>query len=186
MQDNHEWLERKLDKARGRVIESISNNIDLYGVTPSIGRLYATMYFQDQPMTLDHMKQALGMSKTSMSTGVRTLSDLKMVEKVWQKGVRKDLYRVEEDWYQSLIDYFSIKWRKNIELNVKAAKKSRAEIKELIESNLLNDKLKKQAQDDLHKIEYALEYYDWLEDLVACFESEDIYQLVPKKRATDG
>ena len=99
----------KLEKARERVIDAIAQNMNLYGVTPSVGRLWGLMYFQDEPMTLDDMKQELGMSKTSMSTSVRNLVDLKMVDKVWKKGTRKDLYEVEEDWYQTFIDFFTIK-----------------------------------------------------------------------------
>lgn len=75
----------QLDKARERIIETIAQNIDLYGITPSAGRLYGMMYFHNDPLTLDDMKDELGMSKTSMSTSVRSLSDLKMVERVWKK-----------------------------------------------------------------------------------------------------
>ena len=46
-------------------------------------------YFRRKPMTLDDMGREMEMSKTSMSTGVRTLLDLKMVNKVWSKGSRK-------------------------------------------------------------------------------------------------
>lgn len=58
----------------------------------------------------------MGMSKTSMSTGVRTLLDLKMIDKVWGKGTRKDLFEVVPDWHQNFSDYFSIKWRKAVEV----------------------------------------------------------------------
>ena len=72
----------QLDRARERVIEAIAQNMNLYGVTPSIGRLYGMMFFHNEPLTLDEMKEELGMSKTSMSTSVRTLLDLKMVDKL--------------------------------------------------------------------------------------------------------
>ena len=62
-----------LDKARERIIETIAQNIHLYGLTPSAGRQYGTMFFHDEPMTLDDMTEELGMSKTSMSTSVRAL-----------------------------------------------------------------------------------------------------------------
>lgn len=77
--------ERILEKAQERVIETLARNMDLYGITMSTGLLYGTLLFQDKSMTLDEMGEALGMSKTSMSTGVRTLMDLNMVEKIWKK-----------------------------------------------------------------------------------------------------
>ena len=61
-------------------IQAIGKNMSLFGISPSVGRLFGVLYFSDHAMTLDEMGQALSMSKTSMSTGVRMLSDLKMVE----------------------------------------------------------------------------------------------------------
>ena len=54
------------------------------------------MFFHNEPLTLDDMTEELGMSKTSMSTSVRALSDLKLVERAWKRGVRKDLISSEQ------------------------------------------------------------------------------------------
>ncbi|MCA1031231.1 GbsR/MarR family transcriptional regulator [Bacillus timonensis] len=170
----------QLEKARDRVIEAFAQNMNLYGVTPSVGRLYGMLYFQEGPLTLDEMKVELGMSKTSMSTSVRNLLDLKMVDKVWKKGVRKDLYEVEQDWYQTFIDFFTIKWRAGIIMNVQAVEKSIAELKSIIENEHSNDELKEKAKQDLEKLHQALQYYDWLDRLVDTFESHDIFSFVPK------
>ena len=72
-----------------RFIQTIARNMNLYGINPSVGPLYGVLYFAENPMTLDDMREALSMSKTSMSTGVRILSDMKMVESIHKKGVRK-------------------------------------------------------------------------------------------------
>lgn len=53
----------QLEKVRERVIESIAQNMNLYGIAPSIGRLYGMMFFHHEPLTLDEMKDELGMSK---------------------------------------------------------------------------------------------------------------------------
>lgn len=172
----------KLEKNREMVIETISNNMDLYGVTPSIGRLYGAMYFHEEPMTLDEMKDILGMSKTSMSTGVRTLLELKMVKKVWVKGTRKDYYQVEQDWYQSFIDLFCIKWRKGIDVNTSTIKKAFSELNELVSNEDTCEDMKQKAMDDIKKLEHAFEYYDWLSRLIDTFESNEIYNFVPQKK----
>jgi DNA-binding transcriptional regulator GbsR (MarR family) len=171
----------KLEKARERVIDAIAQNMNLYGVTPSVGRLWGLMYFQDEPMTLDDMKQELGMSKTSMSTSVRNLVDLKMVDKVWKKGTRKDLYEVEEDWYQTFIDFFTIKWRSGISMNVSAIQKSLADLKELLVDEQISEEVKVEAENDIAKLNNALEYYFWLNRLVDSFESHEIFKYVPKE-----
>lgn len=171
----------KLEKARERVIDAIAQNMNLYGVTPSVGRLWGLMYFHDEPMTLDDMKQELGMSKTSMSTSVRNLVELKMVDKVWKKGIRKDLYEVEEDWYQTFIDFFTIKWRSGISMNVSAIQKSLADLKELLEDEQISEEVRVEAKTDIAKLNNALEYYFWLNRLVDSFESHEIFKYVPKE-----
>ncbi|WP_040206747.1 GbsR/MarR family transcriptional regulator [Neobacillus jeddahensis] len=172
--------EKKLEHARERVIEAISQNMNLYGVTESIGRLYGALYFQEGPLTLDEMKDELGMSKTSMSTSVRSLLELKMVGKVWKKGVRKDLYQAEPDWYQTFIDFFSIKWRTGISINVSAMEKSLAELQSLVEDEGTDSKVHAEAKQDIEKLTDALEYYDWLNRLVDSFESKEIFNYIPK------
>ncbi|MFY0542860.1 GbsR/MarR family transcriptional regulator [Brevibacillus sp. H7] len=170
----------RLQKARQRVIESIANNIDLYGVTHSIGRMYGTMYFEEEPMTLEALGEALGMSKTSMSAGVRVLTDLKMVDKVWVKGVRKDLYRAEEDWYQTFIDFFAIRWRKAVQTNVEMIQKSLSELDGLIQDESVEQRVKELALSDKEKLHNALAYYQWLTKLIASLESYEIFQFIPK------
>ncbi|PKR79348.1 hypothetical protein CEY16_00500 [Halalkalibacillus sediminis] len=66
-------------------------------------------------MTLDDMKETLGKSKTSMSTAIRTLLDYNLVERVWVKGVRKDLYQAEKDLYHKFMKTYVNRWLNAIE-----------------------------------------------------------------------
>ncbi|MFA9455974.1 GbsR/MarR family transcriptional regulator [Halalkalibacter sp. AB-rgal2] len=174
----------KLEKARSRCIDSLAQNLHLYGVNQSVGRLYGLLYFNEEPMTLDTMKDELGMSKTSMSTSVRQLQELKMVEKVWKKGTRKDLYESTDDWYQTFADLFSVKWRKGIQSNIDHISKSLGELIELIDHSDTSEEIKKAATTDKEKLEYALEYYDWLNRLVDSIESKEIFNWIPQKEET--
>ncbi|TCS84352.1 choline uptake/conversion transcriptional regulator CudC [Tepidibacillus fermentans] len=171
---------KRLEKARERVIHSITENMDLYGITDSVGRLYGILYFSERPLTLDEMREALGMSKTSMSTGVRTLLETNMVNKVWKKGVRKDLYQAEEDWYQVFFDFFSIKWKRAIELNLHAIQQSKKDYDELLNNPSTSSEIKEQVQTDLNKLTQAEEYYTWLTSLIKSFESKKIFEFIPK------
>ncbi|WOD62276.1 GbsR/MarR family transcriptional regulator [Niallia taxi] len=172
----------QLERARERVIDVVAQNMDLYGVTDSIGRLYGMLMFQENPMTLDEMKEELGMSKTSMSTSVRILLELKMVDKVWKKGVRKDLYKAESDWYQNFIDFFAIKWRSAISENVLEMKKSLVELNSLVNRDDVEEELKELANSDINKLKNALDYYDWLNRFVDSLESKEIFELIPLKK----
>lgn len=170
-------------KIRKRVIEAIGRNMDLYGVTLSTGHLYGLLFFADKPMTLDDMGREMEMSKTSMSTGVRTLLDLKMVNKVWSKGSRKDLYEVEYDWHQTFTDYFAIKWRKAVESNLQVLRKSIEELNRLVEGldEEADAELIHILMEDKHKVLQAEAYYKWLDRLIDTMENEEIYKLVPKE-----
>ncbi|MFZ3591173.1 GbsR/MarR family transcriptional regulator [Bacillus sp. DJP31] len=171
----------KLERSRSRVIDAIAQNMNLYGITPSIGRLYGLLLFSGAPLTLDEMKEELGMSKTSMSTSVRSLLDLNMVDKVWVKGARKDLYAIEEDWHQSFFDFFSIKWRAGISMNIVAIEKSMKELKELLIDEDVSQEVRELAELDTTKLQNSLEYYDWLNRLIDTFETREIFDFVPKK-----
>ncbi|MBM7603916.1 DNA-binding transcriptional regulator GbsR (MarR family) [Metabacillus crassostreae] len=168
-----------LDRTRTMVIDSIAQNMNLYGIAPSAGRLYGLLFYSDKPLTLDEMKEELGMSKTSMSNSVRSLLDLNMVEKVWVKGERKDLYTIKEDWYQCFFDFFTIKWRSAITTNSSTMEKSIAQLKELIADPMTPEETRESALQDIQKLEDRIDYYDWQNRLIDSFETKDILNFIP-------
>lgn len=172
----------RLEIARNRIVESIAQNIHLYGLPPSAGRQYGIMFFENRPLTLDDMSEELGMSKTSMSTSVRALSEAKLVERVWERGVRKDLYKAKDDWYQNFIDMFSIRWRKSVTTHSSAIRRSIREIEQLISEDINSEELLDEAKSDLEKLIYIRDYYEWLDRLIDAFEDHEIFDLVPIKK----
>ncbi|MBD1221711.1 GbsR/MarR family transcriptional regulator [Virgibacillus halodenitrificans] len=176
--DLKEW--EKYDETIEKFIQVIAKNMNLYGITSSVGRLYGVLYFSENPMTLDDMRDALEMSKTSMSTGVRTLSDMKMVESTFKKGIRKDLYRSEEDWYKSFTSLFGNRWRQYTETNIEEADETIAELEQII-SKTDNEDLKEKIKSDIDRLEYAKNYYEWLMTFIQVIESGKIFDYIPKK-----
>ena len=172
----------QLEKSRKRIAESIAQNIHLYGLPPSAGRQYGMMFFHDKPLTLDDMSEELGMSKTSMSTSIRALSASKLVERVWERGVRKDLYKANDDWHQNFIDTFSIRWRKSVASHASAIRRSLTELEQLIQDETIDEKLVELAKHDIEKLIYIRDYYEWLDRLIDAFENHDIFDLVPIKK----
>ncbi|MFZ0369210.1 MAG: GbsR/MarR family transcriptional regulator [Halobacillus sp.] len=172
-----EW--NKYEETIEQFIQVIAKNMTLYGITPSIGRLYGVLYFAEEPMTLDDMREALAMSKTSMSTGVRALSDMKMVEPSFKKGVRKDLYKSEEDWYKSFTSLFSSRWKHHTETNIEEADEALEELRELKE-NTDDQELQEKIDQDIFRLEYAQDYYRWLIKFIHVVESGEIFKYVPK------
>lgn len=179
MSQQEEW--KKLERSRTRFIQEISKNMYLYGITPSVGRLYGTVFFADEPLTLDEMSKELGMSKTSMSTGIRNLLDSDMVERVWQKGVRKDLYQTEEDWYKSFSSLFVNRWRTAVDDNLEAGVELGRALDELY-AETEDEMLKEVIEIDRKKLKKARSYYEWLGQVIELFESGKIYEIVPKPK----
>ncbi|HEU5139753.1 MAG TPA: GbsR/MarR family transcriptional regulator [Bacillales bacterium] len=176
---------REIEQARNTVIHSIAETMDLYGVAPSIGRLYATMYFKHHPMTLDDMKDELGMSKPSMSTSVRKLQDINIVQKVWQKGSRKDSFVAEKDFFQYFIRFFCQKWKREVDLNLKAVNAAEPQLKKAALDEQLDEATLNDVKQDLQQLEAFKNYYHWLEQLVHLMETEEIFDLLPPKKTYD-
>jgi DNA-binding transcriptional regulator GbsR (MarR family) len=172
--------EERFDNIRLRIIEQIAANMKLYGVPSTVGRLMGTLYYNRKPMTLDDMTEELGMSKTRMSQAVRELLDLQLAEKIFEKGARKDIYDVEQDYYQTFISLFSSNWRKGISMNRSFQRKLIAELKQIINDENENAETKEKAQEYLDESNDVLNFYNWLNRLVELFESHEIFDYIPK------
>ncbi|TFJ93518.1 GbsR/MarR family transcriptional regulator [Lentibacillus salicampi] len=171
--------EEKYEESIEKFIQVIAKNMNLYGITSSVGRLYGVLYFSDKPMTLDDMRDALEMSKTSMSTGVRALSDMKMVESTFKRGIRKDLYRSEEDWYKSFTSLFASRWKHHTETNIEEAEETILDLRKIAQKTT-DQVLKDKIERDVDRLKYAQDYYRWLMQFIQVVESGKIFEYIPK------
>lgn len=157
---------QKLDDARHHYVQSLAETMELYGLNSSMGLLYGLMFFRDGPLTLDEMCAESGMSKTSMSVGIRELNRLKLVHKKIQKGVRKDLYEVERNHYRAFVEFFTLLWMTEVEQGKQGIAASEKALTELMESGELSDEEVLEVRRDLEKLERAKGYYAWLREMV--------------------
>lgn len=81
--------QEKLQESQDLMVSAIAQSMVVYGVTPSVGRIYGVLYFSDEPLTLDQITEQVAMSKASVSNGIRELIDTEMVTKVWKKANEK-------------------------------------------------------------------------------------------------
>lgn len=169
----------KMDKAKGQVIGAISETMDLYGVTPSAGNLYATMYFKEQ-MNLDEMREELEMSKPSMSTSVRKLQEIDMVKKTFQRGSRKHTYVAEKDFFHSFMSFYCQMWDREVKMNLEAIKQAVGNLIEIFEDETISTEIRDEAKAHYEMLEKSKIYYRWLENLTASIRSEEIFEFLPK------
>lgn len=172
-------VEKRLKESKSQFVEKIADNMQAFGVSETIGRVLGIIYMNREPMTLDQLSEATGMSKMRMSQVVREMIELNIAKKVFRKGVRKDLIQVEDDYYQTFISLFTSNWQR-------AVTKSRS-FERRLQTNLdaieLDDSLSKEVIET--KEELALEtkewsdYYDWINRLIEFFESGEVFEHVP-------
>ncbi|WP_181347627.1 GbsR/MarR family transcriptional regulator [Thalassobacillus sp. CUG 92003] len=176
--DYQEQARASIEEAKGLVVDSIAETIDLYGVTRSAGTLYGTMYFEED-MTLDEMREKLGMSKPSMSTGVKKLQDYNIVKQTFRKGTRKQTFVAEKDFFQFFANFFAKKWMREAKINLDAIKRAQRELDEVLESDQLDHELREEAAAIYNQMEASKPYYQWLQKLVASLESGELFELLP-------
>lgn len=165
----------KVENAEDLMIDTIAETMDFYGVSRSVGRLYGTMYFKHQPMTLDDMKEDLGMSKPSMSTSVKRLQEINIVKKVWQKGSRRDLFTAEKNFFNYFNEFFGSKWEREVRMFTASIQQAEKQLKEVLEDSETDENVKEQARMDYEQLQNAKKYYDWLGNLTKMVQSGEIF-----------
>lgn len=175
-QSEEQSAAEELRQVRSLVVNSIAQTMDHYGVNATTGLLYGLMYFHNDPITLDEMCDKMGMSKGSMSTGVRKLQENKMVHRIFRPGSRKDLYRAEEDFHKNFINFFCRRWEDEVTINMKAIDEAEQHYQRLLDSGDLPEAIRHEIAIDLAKIDESKDYYRFLEKLIARCESGELFR----------
>jgi DNA-binding transcriptional regulator GbsR (MarR family) len=75
-----------------------------YGLPPTAGRVLGWLMICDPPeQTAAQIGAAIGASPASLSTNMRLLTDAKFVVRRGQRGARTQVYRVEDDAWESVV-----------------------------------------------------------------------------------
>lgn len=171
--------EDKLSESRDVLESALAQSMTVYGVTPSVGRIYSVLYFSKEPLTLKEIQDHVAMSKASVSNGVRELMETEMVTKIWKKGERQDHYIAEKDFFRNFIVYFVKMLRQENNLIMKAVEHSEPLLKEMA-SELEDAATKKEVEEDLKLLEHAKSYLDWTMRMANAMDSGDIFKYFPK------
>ncbi|RKD69724.1 DNA-binding transcriptional regulator GbsR (MarR family) [Sinobaca qinghaiensis] len=169
----------QLSETERQIGDRISDNMSTFGVSSTIGRLLGIIYMNREPMTLDDLAEATGMSKTRMSQVMREMIALNIAEKEHIKGSRKEHYNVENDYVQTFISLFTTNWREVISKNRMFAKKLQQEINEIEKANNGSYEVKAKVEELRKELSKWVAYYNWINNLVEFFESGAIFESVP-------
>lgn len=90
-------MNNKLELAQDRFIERIGNMCSKFGLNHFLAQLFAVLYLNNRPLSLDDLADRLKVSKGNVSINIRELERWGAVRKVWIKGSRRDFYEAESD-----------------------------------------------------------------------------------------
>ena len=78
------------------------------------GRIFAVLYIEDHPLSLDEIAEALQQSKSNISTNIRGLVEWHLVRRVAVRGSRKDHYQAADDFWRVMQEIMERRFRWNI------------------------------------------------------------------------
>jgi DNA-binding transcriptional regulator GbsR (MarR family) len=73
---------------------------EFWGFPRAMGAIYGAIYLSPEPLSLDELVAQVGVTKGAISTHVRALERLGMVQRSVRLGERKDYYTAETDFWK--------------------------------------------------------------------------------------
>ena len=88
-----------MDRLTGIFVDGIGTAAATSGVLSQLeGRIFALLYLQDRPLSLDEIAAELEQSKSHISVNIRRLAEWHLVRRVTRPGSRKDNYEAATDF----------------------------------------------------------------------------------------
>jgi DNA-binding transcriptional regulator GbsR (MarR family) len=107
--------DRRLDRARAVFVDGMGTASATSGVLSQLqGRIFAVLYLEDHPLSLDEIAEALQLSKSNISTNIRGLVEWHLVRRVAVRGSRKDHYQAADDFWRVMQEIMERRFRWNI------------------------------------------------------------------------
>jgi DNA-binding transcriptional regulator GbsR (MarR family) len=104
-----------MDKARAVFIEGIGAASATSGVLSQLqGRIFAVLFVENHPLSLDEIANALQLSKSNISINIRGLVEWHLVRRVSVPNSRKDHYEAASDFWRVMQEIMERRFRWNI------------------------------------------------------------------------
>ena len=107
--------QRTLDEARAVFIEGMGAASATSGVLSQLqGRIFAVLFLEDRPLSLDEIAEALQLSKSNISINIRGLVEWHLVRRVTVPNSRRDHYEAASDFWRVMQEIMERRFRWNI------------------------------------------------------------------------
>lgn len=100
--DNNETdsVDQTTEDIKNDFIDTVAEMMGRLGYTRISGQLESLLYLSQKPLSLDEMASRLDVSKSSVSTNIRFLEQVKVVRRTWNRGDRKNYYEIRGELYE--------------------------------------------------------------------------------------
>lgn len=95
-----------MEKDKHQYVEDFGLVFEQFGLGQTFGRVMGWLLICDPPyQTLDEICEALDMSKSTISTTVRSMDQFGMIKRVSMRGERRHYYQINDDfWINSFLN----------------------------------------------------------------------------------
>lgn len=94
------WKYREMDNTQQQYVEEFGLMFETIGINQTMGRIMGWLLIAEPPhQTLDEICEALDMSKSTISTTVRSMTQLGMIERVSLRGDRRHYYQINDAFW---------------------------------------------------------------------------------------
>jgi DNA-binding transcriptional regulator GbsR (MarR family) len=101
-----------MDTATSRFTDRMGLLFEAEGQPPIAGRIFGYLMVSDDSRSLDHIAEALQVSKASVSTNARRLADVGILERVCRPADRHDYYRVAPELFNRTMAERLRRWQR--------------------------------------------------------------------------
>ena len=106
---------RALEQARAVFVEGMGAASATSGVLSQLqGRIFAVLFLEDHPLSLDEIAEALQLSKSNISINIRGLVEWHLVRRVSVPNSRRDHYEAAADFWRVMQEIMERRFRWNI------------------------------------------------------------------------
>jgi len=111
--------------ARERVIESMEQSAEVYGLSRSAGRIYGVLYFAADPLSIPELVEETGYAKSTVSNVTRTLSRIGLIHRRSSEGGgRRVRFEAEREVWFILQDVFQQYIQREIQTTLRTIRRA--------------------------------------------------------------
>jgi DNA-binding transcriptional regulator GbsR (MarR family) len=139
--------------ARERVIESMEQSAEVYGLSRSAGRIYGVLYFSEEPLSIPELVDETGYAKSTISNVTRTLTRVGLIHRRSSEGGgRRVHYTAEREIWFILQDVFQQYVQREIQTTLRTIQRAQAQLPDDGETETERIGELRETYDDLQEI----------------------------------